>query len=36
MKAGLLLVVVVGGWNGQCSGCAGRMSTGIDQRKGST
>lgn len=33
MKAGLLLVVGVGGWNGRCSGCAGLMNMGIDQRK---
>lgn len=34
MKAGLLLAVGIGGWNGRCSGCAGRMSMGIGQRKG--
>ena len=35
MKVWLTLVVGVGGWDGRCSACVGRMSMGIDQRKGS-
>ena len=33
MKVWLNLVIVVGGLGGRCSGCAGRMSMGIGQRK---